>query len=179
MYANTIGGGSVGPGMRITSVSGSKPTTYALQTTDTNPSSGPISSKSLPTIASITNPPSATSTPLSSKSGSSTGAIAGIAVGVVVGSVALLALGVMLWRTKRKVDSLQSQIAPEHIDGYMSPQGIFAAPPTQRGDDYTAAPPNRKGDVYTHEMQSAGLVELEPERSPQELAGTMIARTNN
>jgi hypothetical protein len=82
-----------------------------------------------------------------------------------VGSIALLALAVMLWRTKRKVDSLQSRVPPAHNNDYIKPQGV------------SAAPPHRKGDVYTHELQSDGLVELEPERPPQELAGEMIERT--
>jgi hypothetical protein len=171
MYTSALSSGVNGPKMSITSSSGPKPTTYALKIT-TGLSSGvtasasPALSVSTPTIASVTNPPSATGNAPSNKSGLSKGAIAGIAIGGVVGLVALLTLGIMLWRTKRKMSSLESRVPLANGDEYVKPQGVTAVPPYQKKDD------------HVHEMESTGLIELEPQQPPQELDGAMIDRTN-
>jgi hypothetical protein len=171
-YEDANSRGFNGAPMYITSVPDMTAKTHMLQRTTPSASlSKETPSNTIASLNSIIASPTSSSTisnsAPSSKSGLSTGAKAGIAVGVVAGLIALLALGFMLWRTKRKVDTLSSRLPPDHGHDYVKPQGV------------EVAPAYHEGNVRPYEMQTTSPVELGPYQPPQELHGSTVERTKH
>lgn len=178
--------------MRIASIASLQATTFKREATSTaRPSSATSSVSTLPASASATSTPSASSsatstlnsgTPSSSNdSGLSTGATAGIAVGVVAVIVALLAMGLLVWRNKRKGSKLQSTASDDNVDYYSKPQGVEVAQPYQDNVAHEAyAPVSTKYTRQADQDQSdrrgnaSSPVEMDPIHPPQELQGSGV-----
>jgi len=165
-----------GPIFNITSIANREPTTYALQFTAAI-STGDASRSAAASITgsnSVNGQSSATTTDgtsqptaLETKSAASdererlpVGAKIGIAIGAIAGSIALFALGFMVWRNMRKVDILNSRLSSAQDAGYASPRNTGALPPVWN----------------TGTWKQTVAIELEPEpyRAPQELEGSNV-----
>ncbi|EAT86919.1 hypothetical protein SNOG_05855 [Parastagonospora nodorum SN15] len=173
-----------GPIFNITSIASQQTTTYALQSTTalspsdasrstaastTRPNSvnGQPSATKTPSISRTidgTSQPTASQTdseaPSESKEGLPMGTKVVITIGAIAGSIALLALGFMVWRNKRKVDTLQSRWSDDQRVGYTSPHDTDALPSVWNTD--------------TFKQTIAMELEPEPYRAPQELEGSNV-----
>ncbi|KAH8725669.1 hypothetical protein GQ44DRAFT_796827 [Phaeosphaeriaceae sp. PMI808] len=178
-YENKVGKGINGPGLNITSVQGKQASTYALKYTTTGlaPSQKPpvttiMTSFIMSEPSTLTSKPS---TPTSAPPRSerfSTGAVAGIAVGAIIGVIALVVLGLMVWRKKRRTKKWEG-IPMGDSDIYKKQQGLDAVPPYQdkKVHGYRGEP--------TVPMELQPIAELEltvPNQSPHELPGSVVSR---
>ncbi|KAH3947237.1 hypothetical protein HBI56_138090 [Parastagonospora nodorum] len=173
-----------GPIFNITSIASQQTTTYALQsttalspsdasrsiatsTTGSNSVNGQPSATNAPSISMTidgTSQPTASQTDSEalskSKEGLPMGEKVGISIGAIAGSIALLALGFMVWRNKRKVDALNSQLSGAQDAGYGFSQNTDALLPVW--------------NTGTFKQTVAMELEPEPYRAPQELEGSNV-----
>jgi hypothetical protein len=185
MYANKDLNNVNGPTFSVTSVGSAQATTRERTVTMTNrPPSGSPSISTLPATTTATSTPTnaaPTLPPQPVDNGLSTGAKAGIAVGSIAAVAALLLLGFLVWRNKKKVDKLQSRLPDDNYDQYSKPQGVAVAQPYQdEVSELAYAPPTTKYAMEanqaqpTHRGTAAAPVELEnmTAPAPQELPGS-------
>jgi hypothetical protein len=186
MYENKDLKNINGPTFSVTSVANVDAKTFQRDVTSTNrpTSTGTPSTSTLPGTTTATSTPTnaaPTLPPQPVDNGLSTGAKAGIAVGTVAAVAALLLLGFLVWRNKKKVDKLQSRLPDDNYDQYSKPQGVAVAQPYQdEVSELAYAPPTTKYAMEadqaqpTHRGTAAAPVELEnmTAPAPQELPGS-------
>jgi hypothetical protein len=172
-YLDELEKGKNGPAFSLTSFANQNiPTTYALRYTSFARSSvqSVASSTSAPasraTSSHTTEQPSASDAQTLSSNNSSTGlspgAVVGIAVSAIAGVLALLILGFIVWRNKRKVDVLQSKTSAGYGVRNPNSQGVQSSSAVQ-GDF-----PILK-QTYAIEMQAQPY-----QTPPQELPGSNV-----
>jgi hypothetical protein len=148
-----------GPQLIFTSNADQAPTEYALSYTSTPP---PASQTTSTTTTNTTSPSNHLN---SDNSGLSIGGIVGIAIGVLAGVIAFVALGLMVWRNRRKMKKLESQaLGPSSL--FDKPQGVEAAP--HYGDGMNTQTSSPQTAAMEMPLDTA-VVELPSYQAPHEL----------
>jgi predicted lipid-binding transport protein (Tim44 family) len=110
----------------VTSNANQAPTEYALSYTSTPQPTSQTPSVTSALSSTTTQPQNPSNIVGSGNGGLSAGVITGAAIGSLVGVIALVGLGLMVWRNRRKMNKLESEMQGRG-NVFDKPQGVESA----------------------------------------------------